>query len=150
MPTDPANRLLFERMLDALGRKDFDMFEACLSDDILLEWPFPVMDGFPTEQRGAAWLRQSLEESLRDFAPYAYRIDAVHDLADPNRLIAEYSSHSEYLPTGAPYSNRYISIFEFAGGRITGWREYLNPQVIVHTLGADATWQAVKDRSIAG
>ena len=146
--TDPANRALFERMLNALGRKDFDEFEACLADDILLEWPYPVMDGFPTEQRGAHWLRDSLEQSLRDFTPYAYRITAIHDMSDPDKLIAEYSSHSEYLPTGTPYSNRYISLIEFGGGRITRWREYVNPQVVERTLGKRATWQSVKDRAI--
>lgn len=146
--TDPANRALFERMLNALGRKDFDEFEAYLADDILLEWPYPVMDGFPTEQRGARWLRDNLEQSLQDFTPYAYRISAIHDMADPDKLIAEYSSHSEYLPSGTPYSNRYISLIEFAGGRITRWREYVNPQIVERTLGSGATWQAVKDRAL--
>jgi uncharacterized protein len=148
--TDPANRALFERMLNALGRKDFDSFEECLADDILLEWPYPVMEGFPTEQRGAHWLRTSLEESLREFTPYAYRMVAIHDMADPDKLIAEYSSHSEYLPTATPYSNSYISLFEFAGGKITRWREYVNPQVVERTLGKGATWQAVKDGAVAG
>ncbi|MBN8839429.1 MAG: nuclear transport factor 2 family protein [Sphingomonadales bacterium] len=146
--TDPANVALFERMLGALGTKDFDAFEACLADDILLEWPYPVMDGFPTEQRGARWLRDALEESLRHFTPYAYRIAVIHDMADPGKLIAEYSSHSEYLPTGAPYANTYISLFEFAGGRITRWREYVNPQVVERALGRQATWQAVKDNAL--
>lgn len=139
--TSTANRALFETMLGALGRKEFDRFEACLADDILLEWPYPVMDGFPVEQRGARWLRTALEASFVDFAPYAYRIEAIHDLADADRLIAEYSSHSRYLPTGEPYANRYISVVDFAGGRITRWREYVNPQIVARVVGAQATWR---------
>lgn len=138
--TTPANRQLFETMLGALGRKDYDRFEACLAGDVLLEWPFPVMAGFPLEQRGARWFRDSLEASWKDFAPYNYRIEAIHDLADPDRLIAEYSSHSTYLPTGEPYSNKYVSVVDFAGGRITRWREYLNPQVIARVVGGEAIW----------
>lgn len=139
--TAPENRALFLRMLEALGTKDFDGFEACLAEDILLEWPYPVMEGFPVEAHGAAWFRASLEASLADFAPYAYRVEALHDMADPDSLIAEYSSHSTYLPTGAPYSNRYVGLLDFAGGKITRWREYLNPQVIERALGLGATWQ---------
>ena len=99
------------------------------------------MEGFPVEARGAAWFRASLEASLADFAPYAYRVEALHDMADPDSLIAEYSSHSAYLPTGKPYSNSYVGLLEFAGGKVTRWREYLNPQVIERVLGLGATWQ---------
>ncbi|WP_176593753.1 nuclear transport factor 2 family protein [Sphingobium sp. EM0848] len=138
--TSIANRDLFIRMLTALGAKDFETFEACLAEDILLEWPFPVMESFPLERRGARWFREMLEISWRDFDPYAYRIEAIHDMAAGDMLIAEYSSRSRYLPTGAPYSNRYVSIVEFSGGLISRWREYLNPQVIAQVLGTGAQW----------
>ena len=140
--TTPANRALFLKMLNALGTKDFDTFQACLADDVLLEWPFPVMEGFPAEARGARWFRDSLEASWADFAPYAYRVVAIHDMADPNALVAEYTSHSTYLPTGLPYENGYVSIVDFADGRITRWREYLNPEVIKRTLAPGAAWSA--------
>ena len=138
--TSHANRDLFIKMLTALGTKDFDTFEACLAEDVLLEWPFPVMEGFPLEQRGAHWFRDILEISWRDYDPYAYRIEVIHDMATDDMLVAEYSSHSRYLPTDMPYSNRYVSILEFSGGRISRWREYLNPQVIAQLLGAQAEW----------
>lgn len=138
--TSTANRDLFVAMLTALGRKDFDTVENCLAEDVVFEWPFPVMDGFPAEHRGARWFRQAMEASWRDFADYAYEIEMIHDLAQEDSLIAEYSSHSRYLPTGQPYSNRYISIFDFAGGRITRWREYVNPMVVAQVLGQGASW----------
>jgi len=138
--TSSANRDLFVTMLNALGRKDFDAFEACLAPDILFEWPFPVMEGFPLEHRGARWFRGTLEVSWRDFDDYAYRIETIHDLADENRLIAEYTSHSRYRPTGQPYSNRYISVLDFADGQITRWREYVNPMIVAQVLGEGASW----------
>lgn len=138
--TSSANRDLFVTMLSALGSKDFDTVERCLAEDILLEWPFPVMDGFPLEHRGARWFLDAMQTSWHDFDDYAYRIEAIHDLAAENRLIAEYSSHSRYLPTGEPYSNRYISVFDFADGQITRWREYVNPQVVAQTVGEGASW----------
>lgn len=138
--TSSANRDLFLTMLSALGRKDFNTVESCLAEDILFEWPFPVMDGFPVEHRGAHWFREAMETSWRDFDDYAYRVETIHDLVEEARLIAEYSSHSRYRPTGEPYSNRYISIFDFGGGRITRWREYVNPRVVAQVLGEGASW----------
>lgn len=140
--TAAANRDAFVKMLTALGQKDFERFEGYLAEDVLLEWPFAVMDGFPSEKRGARWFREILEVSWRDFDPYSYRIDALHDMADANTLVAEYSSHSRYIPTNTPYSNRYVSVVEFENGKISRWREYLNPQIITNVLGAQAAWSA--------
>ena len=133
--TSAGNRELFERMLRALGTKDFDGFEACLHPDVLLEWPYEVMPGYPGAQRGAAWFRDVLTASWRDFEPFAYRIEVIHDLARPDGLIAEYTSHSRYLPTGKPYSNRYVGMIDFADGLITRWREYVNPMIIADVVG---------------
>ena len=139
--TSAANRDLFLRMLEALGRKDYDTFESCLADDLHCEWPYVVMEGFPTELRGGRRLREALEKSLETFTPYAYRIVELHSLEDPDRLIAEYTSHSRYLTRDVPYSNRYLGIFEFRDGRISRWREYVNPLVVLETLGEGFEWR---------
>ncbi len=132
--TSQTNRELFVRMLTALGKKDYDTFEAALAKDVLLEWPYPPMAGFPAEKCGARWFRNVLEMSWVDFDPYNYRIEAIYDLADPDRLIAEYTSHSRFIPTGRPYSNRYIAVVDFANEEIIRWREYVNPTIIAATL----------------
>ena len=146
--TTAANRDLFVRMLVALGSKDWDAFEACLADDLQCEWPYVVMAGFPTELTGGARLRKMLETSLQTFAPYAYSIEVIHDLADPDRLIAEYTSHSSYLPRAVPYSNRYVGIVAFRDGRVNYWREYVNPLVVLEALGPGFTWS--EDKGAAG
>jgi uncharacterized protein len=139
--TSPANRELFVRMLEALGRKEYDPFQASLDPQIVCEWPYRVLDGFPTEMIGAQRLRSALETSLDTFTPYSYRIEEIHDLADPNRLVAEYTSHSTYLPRNVPYENRYVGFFRGANGLITHWREYVNPLVVLEALGPHFQWQ---------
>jgi ketosteroid isomerase-like protein len=138
--TAPSNRDVFIRMLTALGSKDYDTFEDCLDPELVCEWPYVVMEGFPTEMRGARRLREALEVSFTQFEPYAYRIIEIHSLEDPDRLVAEYSSHSRYLPTDKPYSNRYVGIFGFRDGRISTWREYVNPLIVLETLGSGKNW----------
>jgi uncharacterized protein len=139
--TSAANRELFVRMLSALGTKDYDAFEACLDDKILCEWPYRVLEGFPTEMVGGRRLREALQTSLEAFTPYNYRITEIFDLAAPNRLIAEYSSHSTYLPRNVPYSNGYVGIIEFRRGKVTRWREYVNPLVVLEALGPGFKWE---------
>ena len=139
--TSPANRDVFLRMLNALGRKEFDAFESCLDPELRCEWPYVVMAGFPTEMHGARRLRDALEVSFATFAPYSYQIVELHELADPDRLIAEYTSHSRYLPRDVPYSNRYVGIFEFRNGLITRWREYVNPLMVLDALGPGYEWR---------
>ena len=138
--TSPTNRSVFLTMLQALGSKDFDTFERCLDAELLCEWPYVVMEGFPTELRGGRRLREALEVSFEAFAPYDYRIVEIHSLEDPDRLIAEYTSHSRYLPRDVPYSNRYVGIFDFREGRISRWREYVNPLIVREALGGDYEW----------
>lgn len=136
-----SNREVFVRMLTALGRKDFDAFERYLDENLLAEWPYVVMEGFPTQMIGARRLRNALETSLVAFTPYAYRIVEIHEVVGGERLVAEYTSHSTYLPRNVPYSNRYVGIVEFRGGRITHWREYVNPLTVLEALGPGFTWQ---------
>jgi ketosteroid isomerase-like protein len=145
--TSPSNREMFVHALEALGCKDFDAFEVYLDENLLSEWPYAVMEGFPTEVVGARRLRTMLETSMATFSSYAYRIIEIHELIDPNRLIVEYSSHSTYLPRGTPYSNRYISVVFFHDGKIVRWREYLNPKVIIDALGADFVWEEAQGAS---
>ena len=138
--TAPANRDAFVAMLRALGEKDYDGFERHLDPDLVCEWPYVVMEGFPTRMTGARRLREALEVSWVKFTPYRYQIQHLHDLADPDCLVAEYSSHSTYLPRNVPYENQYIAVLTFARGRITHWREYVNPLVTLQALGPDAHW----------
>lgn len=64
------------------------------------------------------------------------------DMAADDMLVAEYTSHSRYILTNTPYLNRYISVVQFTDGKISRWREYLNPQVITNVLGEQAEWRA--------
>jgi ketosteroid isomerase-like protein len=135
--TGLSNREIFTRMLDALGRQDWDGFEKYLADDLLAEWPYVVVPGFPTEMVGRKPFREALEGGMKAFAPYAYRILEIYELKNPNQLIAEYTSHSRYLARGTPYNNRYVGIVDFANGLITRWREYVNPLIVREAMGPD-------------
>jgi len=130
-------RETFMRMLGHLGRKEFDAFEACLTADFVQEWPYKPIPSMPNCLQGARAARDLIEKGMSDFTPYAYRIETIYDLADPETLIAEYTSHAHYRPRNVSYSNRYISVLRFRDGKICHWREYVNPLVIKEALVSD-------------
>lgn len=135
--TRELNKALFTRMLTHLGKKEFDQFEAFLADDVFQDWPYKPIPEMADSLVGRTTLRNFIENATSDFDPYEYRISRFYDMADPDSLIIEYSSHTVYLPSATPYSNQYLSIIQFAGGKVKYWREYVNPLIIKETLMDD-------------
>lgn len=121
---------IFTTMLAHLGEQRYAECGQYLSPDIYADWPYIPAPGCPEHIVGREPLLAFFEGGMAGFEPYRYRIIAIHELLDANKLIAEYSSHSHFLSNGKPYSNRYCSILHFDQGLITYWREYVNPETI--------------------
>src|SRR3546814_17109786 len=54
-------------------------------------------------------------------------------MADPNRLVAEYTGYS--APGGTIYNQTYISVQEYRDGKMILFREYWNAVVVRDTFG---------------
>jgi ketosteroid isomerase-like protein len=84
-------------------------------------------------------------EGLREVATYlagaltTFRfrliLQHVHDLVDPDVLIAEYTSEGEVTTNGNPYANVYIGVWRFRDGRVCGTKEFYNPLIAQRALG---------------
>jgi ketosteroid isomerase-like protein len=129
-----ANKAAFMKLLEHLGRKEFDAFEACLSEDMVQEWPYRPLPSLPERVVGASTVRRLIEAGMSDFDPYNYRITVIHDLVNPDLMIAEYTSHSFYRRRQVPYENKYISILRFRDGKLVHWTEYVNPLIVKEAL----------------
>ena len=129
-----ANRSAMEEILRRLGSQDFEGACSLLDEDVHCDWPYPPMrDSAPVIQ-GRAAVEKFFREGMSAFDPYRYEITAVFELLDPDCLIAEYHSNSKLLASGAPYRNDYLGIFRFRGGKVSHWREYINPVVVAEVL----------------
>ena len=140
------NRAVFVAMLTALGKKDFAGFETYLDDNVVCEWAYSPLPGFPTEMSGAANVRRCFERDMGVFTPYNYKIQKVFEMVDPALVIAEYASDCTYLPRDRPYSNQYLGIVTLRDGKIVRWREYVNPLPILEVVGASQVWS--KDQGV--
>ena len=140
-----ANKALFLKLLGHLGRKEFDAFAQCIAEDLVQEWPYLPLASMPHVLQGRQALLEVMQRGMADFDPYDYQIDAVHELLDPDTLIAEYRSNSIYRPKQLPYANRYISVLRFRDGQLAHWVEYVNPLIIKEAMLDDAD-KAIDER----
>ncbi|HPG24470.1 MAG: nuclear transport factor 2 family protein [Spirochaetaceae bacterium] len=128
------NRAILTELLRRLGTQDYHGACAMMTEDVLCDWPYLPMPGLAHEIRGRDAMEAFFAGGMSAFEPYRYEITAVFDLLDPNRLIAEYRSNSTFKPSGAPYQNHYVGIFEFQDGAVSYWREYINPDTVARVL----------------
>lgn len=138
MSTDrvPTDEEVVRAIIDRLGHFDFDGVRALLAPGFVQEYPYPPMPGVPERIEGIEPFLEFCRGGMTAFDPYAFRVDSLYETTTPGTIIAEYSSHTRLVASGAPYGNKYVGIFEVDDrGRVSRWREYLNPQVIAATFG---------------
>ena len=130
-----TRRRLFDEMVTAFGRKEFDTFEGYFTPEAVFEWPYLPVEGWPYTMIGVHAFRESSERGMADFDPYNHKVTRFYDLVEPDMLIAEYFSDTTYHPNSRRYSNQYLGIIKFDGDRICYWKEYINPMTVKDVMG---------------
>jgi len=64
---------------------------------------------------------------------------AVHRDRETGVVVLEYASEGRVVKTGAPYSNRYVSVLTITGRKVTRWRDYLDPIAVFDAAGWPAS-----------
>lgn len=130
----------FSSMLrKALGDRidaDASTFPEMMAQDGVMEFPY-APPGMPTRLNGRVAIAQHLEAVGDMIAFDRMGEPTVHPSADPDVVIIEFEGFGRGVETGEPYDQRYISVIHTAGGRITLYRDYWNPLVVLRaTKGA--------------
>jgi len=109
-------------------------FFDLLAEDITVDYVVTV-PGYPRHIEG----RAAVAELYR---PYGTMIIldrcfdlAVHHDAAKGVVVLEYASEGRVVSTGAPYTNRYISVLTITDRKVTHWRDYLDPVAVFDALG---------------
>jgi ketosteroid isomerase-like protein len=128
---DPFFRII-EQGLDGIaeGGHFFDL----LADEVVFDYIITI-PGYPRHVEG----RTAVAELYR---PYGNTLvlDRCHDLAvhhdtQAGVVVLEYASAGRVVATGAPYTNRYISVLTITDRQVTYWRDYLDPLAVFDALG---------------
>ena len=117
---------LYDRLLQVVAAwtdKDAERALSFMSDDIVWHYACP---GLPP-LRGKAGARKLLGRFLGEMHEVAWRI--VHHAETADRLFVE--GVDEYRTSeGTRVASPYAGVLEFRDGLITGWRDYVDLQVV--------------------
>jgi ketosteroid isomerase-like protein len=117
-----------------LGLADGEDYFDMLADDVVFEYVISV-PGYPRRVKG----RQAIIDLYSDYDSYmtVRSADHLRVYRDTQASVAvlEYEVHGESTQTGRPYNNRFVSIVTIKDGKVTRWRDYLDPVAIFDSAG---------------
>ncbi|RAG80955.1 hypothetical protein DN069_35140 [Streptacidiphilus pinicola] len=123
---------IIQRGLD--GLVDGEDYYDLLADDVVFEFVITV-PGYPRRVEG----KQAVVELYRDYGDYValHSADKLRVHRDPatSVVVLEYEVHGTSVPTGRPYDNRFVSVVTVEDGKVTHWRDYLDPIAVFDAQG---------------
>ena len=121
-------------MLRLAGEMRVDELIGFFAADGVMELPFAP--GRMAKRHVGRDAVLAFQRFARDsFSSFAMAVDAIHETADPNLVIAEHRSDGVVAENGRPYRNTYVTFFTFDDtGKVTNWREYYDPAVVVRAF----------------
>lgn len=105
--------------------------------DAVMELPF-APGTMARKYEGKAAIADFQQFARDAFSEFSMSIDAIHETADPNVVIAEHRSTAVVAENGRPYRNHYVTFFAFDDdGMISSWREFYDAGVVVKAFRPD-------------
>ncbi|MEU8337235.1 nuclear transport factor 2 family protein [Micromonospora tulbaghiae] len=125
---------VFHQALEHLLAKDMPGFIALFADDAAMEFPF-APPGRPSRVAGRAELHDYLVDYPQTLDVRQIADVTVHETADPEVIVAEFTATGVVVATGEPYRLRYIAVLTVRAGRIVRYRDYWNPLAVQELFG---------------
>lgn len=112
------------------GEDYFDL----LADDVIVEYVVSV-PGYPRRVQG----RQAVIDLYAGYDDFmtVHTADHLRVYRDTEQSVTvlEYEVHGETVGTRTPYHNRFVSIVTVTDGKVSHWRDYLDPVAIFDATG---------------
>ena len=114
-----------------------DELVQLFADDAVMELPF-APGKMARRHVGKPAIAEFQRFARDSFSRFSMSVDAIHETADANVVVAEHRSDAVVAENGREYRNRYVTFFTFdADGRISNWREYYDAGVVVRAFRPD-------------
>jgi hypothetical protein len=138
MTTHTAPADLYRHGLKLLLDKDIAAWIDLWDDNGVFEFPF-APDGWPKRLEGKAAIADYMRGypdhiDLHDF-PYV----EIHQTTAAQTIVVEMRAVGRLVETGSPYDMTYIAVVTVEDGRITRYRDYWNPLVVLQGSMSDFT-----------
>ena len=127
------------------AQQSWDAWIDLWADDGVLEFPFAPA-GRRARYAGKADILAYMQATAARMGGHikseGLEYFRILPMAEPGAICLEMAVKGRVVATGAPYAQKYISIIETRGGKITVYREYWNPLVSIDANGGREAWSA--------
>lgn len=127
---------LFRRGLDGLISKDVSGWVDMWTEDGTMEFPFAPATHPRLEGRKSIADYMSAFPTKVEISEFPYV--RFHHSSDGKTLVVEFSCIGRSLDTGKQYNQSYVGVMDIRDGRISAYKDYFNPLVVLQSMGADA------------
>ncbi|MEV1245923.1 nuclear transport factor 2 family protein [Nonomuraea sp. NPDC050022] len=128
-------REVAERVLETSLSADMEGFVELMAPDGVIEWPYRP-EGVPETLDGRDEIRAFMATGGR-LIEFERHVDVViHETADPEVVIVEYTVHGHVAATGAPFTQRVIAVIRVRDGLVVHYRDYINPLPLMAVMGS--------------
>ena len=103
------------------------------AEDAVFEFPFSPGGGVHVE--GKQRMTEYLHSIEGGVALDQFTLKARYPMTDGKTTVLEYDSKGRHRASGRPYVQSYIAVMQVSDGRITWFREYLNPLAVMAAAG---------------
>jgi ketosteroid isomerase-like protein len=130
-----ANSPFFRIIKEGLeGLADGEDYFDLLTEGVIFEYVISV-PGYPRRVEG----RQNIIDLYSGYGDYMDLRSAdslrVHRDRETSVVVLEYEVHGKSVQTGRPYNNRFVSVVTVNDGKVTHWRDYLDPVAVFDASG---------------
>ena len=126
------------RIMELAGEMRVDELVELFADDAVMELPY-APGRMARSHVGKAAIGEFQRFARDSFSRFSMTVDAIHETADPNVVVAEHRSDGVVAENGRPYRNHYVTFFTFDdAGLVTSWREFYDAGVVVRAFRPDA------------
>jgi ketosteroid isomerase-like protein len=145
--TDKNGKEIVTKFLEAEAKQDVQGMAAVLAENIVFEMPF-ALPGLPARVEGKGTVIEFLDRFLGSergmFTAWNIYNIRVYPGGDPDLFFAELNGQGVVAQSGYQYRQTYIILFRVSDGRISLWREYLNPIPLQEAIASLQSGQASK------
>jgi ketosteroid isomerase-like protein len=145
--TDKSGKEIVTKFLEAEAKQDVQGMAAVLAENIVFEMPF-ALPGLPNRVEGKGTVVEFLEQFLGKergmFTGWDLHNIRIYPGGDPDLFFAELDGQGVVAKSGYQYRQKYIILFRVSDGRISQWREYLNPIPLQEAIASLQSGQVSK------
>nr|WP_154984166.1 nuclear transport factor 2 family protein [Paenibacillus xylanexedens] len=109
-----------------------DQWSELFAPDAIFEFPYSP-PGYPQRLEGKSAIFNHVNALFKFLKIHQFSEPTILIDSDQQRFVAEFTCEGVFLSTGKPYNQTYISVVSYDYDKITHYRDYWNPLIVMES-----------------